>query len=107
MAVKAIYPDNGDTDPEAVPGVRPELEGAADASALILDVDGETFALSPNEFGAPADRHCDLTPSATSPPPRPSRWLNGSRIEAPDPVPGPLFVQVPEPRSAKNRVHLD
>jgi hypothetical protein len=47
--VKAIYPDNGDTDPDAVPGVRPETEGAADARPLMLDVDGEVFALSPNE----------------------------------------------------------
>lgn len=28
-------------------------------------------------------------------------------IEAPDPVPGLLFVRVPEARAAKNRVHLD
>jgi predicted enzyme related to lactoylglutathione lyase len=28
-------------------------------------------------------------------------------VEAPDPVPGLLFVRVPEPRSTKNRVHLD
>ncbi|MEU0561277.1 VOC family protein [Dactylosporangium maewongense] len=28
-------------------------------------------------------------------------------VEAPDPLPGLLFVRVPEPRSAKNRVHLD
>ena len=28
-------------------------------------------------------------------------------VEAPDQVPGLLFVRVPEPRSVKNRVHLD
>lgn len=49
--VKAIYPDNGDTDPKAVPGEHPEPEGAADATAVTLEVDGQTFALSPNEFG--------------------------------------------------------
>ncbi|MGW4498901.1 hypothetical protein ACWENR_09820 [Micromonospora sp. NPDC004336] len=53
--VKAIYPDNGDGDweahPEAVSGLRTEAEGAADATALTLEVDGEMFALRPNEFG--------------------------------------------------------
>ncbi|GID91103.1 hypothetical protein ACFQFC_38170 [Amorphoplanes digitatis] len=49
--MKAIYPDNGDGDREAVPGVRPETEGAADVTSLMLEVDGEAFALSPNEFG--------------------------------------------------------
>ena len=49
--VKAIYPDNGDDDREAVPGMRPETEGAADDTSLTLEVDGEAFALSPNEFG--------------------------------------------------------
>ncbi|MEV4279712.1 VOC family protein [Actinoplanes xinjiangensis] len=28
-------------------------------------------------------------------------------VEAPDPVPGLLFVRVAEPRTVKNRVHLD
>jgi hypothetical protein len=53
--VNAIYPDNGDGDrevrPEAVPGLRPETEGAADVTSLTLDVDGEMFALRTNEFG--------------------------------------------------------
>ncbi|WP_238005589.1 hypothetical protein KZZ52_42615 [Dactylosporangium sp. AC04546] len=49
--MKAIYPDSGDGDPEAVPGVRPETEGAADVRSLTLEVDGELFVLSPNEFG--------------------------------------------------------
>ncbi|WP_207922641.1 hypothetical protein [Micromonospora sp. KC606] len=53
--MKAIYPDNGDGDreayPGAVPGLRPEPEGAADVTSLTLEVDGEMFALRPNEFG--------------------------------------------------------
>jgi hypothetical protein len=53
-SVKAIYPDNGDGDrthPGAVPGVRPETQGAADVTSLTLEVDGEMFALRPNESG--------------------------------------------------------
>jgi hypothetical protein len=49
--VKAIYPDSGDGDPEAVPGVYPKTEGAAGVGSRTLGVDGELFALSPNEFG--------------------------------------------------------
>jgi hypothetical protein len=53
--VKAIYPDDGNGDREAhsdaVPGLRPEPEGAADATSRTLEVDGELFALRPNEFG--------------------------------------------------------
>jgi hypothetical protein len=49
--VKAIYPDNGDGDPAAVPGVYPGHEGAADAASFTLEVDGEVFAVSPNECG--------------------------------------------------------
>jgi hypothetical protein len=53
--VKAIYLDNSDGDrevrPEAVPGLRPETEGTADATSLTLDVDGEMFVLRSNEFG--------------------------------------------------------
>jgi hypothetical protein len=49
--VKAIYPDSGNGDPKAVPGVCPETEGAASVRSLTLGVDGELFALSPNEFG--------------------------------------------------------
>ncbi|MEU8184463.1 hypothetical protein AB0B85_03540 [Micromonospora sp. NPDC049044] len=46
-----IYPDGGDGEArtEAVPGLRPESEDAADATARTLDVDGETFALRRNE----------------------------------------------------------
>ncbi|MDM4721548.1 hypothetical protein QTQ03_18845 [Micromonospora sp. WMMA1363] len=54
--MKAIDPDNGDGDrdayPKAVPGLRPETDGAADDTALTLEVDGEMFALRPNELGA-------------------------------------------------------
>jgi len=46
--VKAIYPDNGDDDREAVPGLRPETEGPADVT---LEVDGEMFAVRANERG--------------------------------------------------------
>ncbi|MEV4756319.1 hypothetical protein AB0J86_14560 [Micromonospora sp. NPDC049559] len=52
--MKAIYPDNGDGErarSEAVPGLRSETEGAADVTSLTLEVDGEMFALRPNEFG--------------------------------------------------------
>lgn len=49
--MKAIYPDNGDGDREAVPGLHSDTEGAADVASVTLDVDGETFALRPNEFG--------------------------------------------------------
>ena len=53
--VKPIYPDSGNGDreanPEAVPGLRPETEGAGDVTSLMLEVDGEMFALRGNEFG--------------------------------------------------------
>lgn len=49
--MKAIYPDNGDDDREAVPGIAPDTEEAADVTPLTIDVDGESFALRPNEFG--------------------------------------------------------
>jgi hypothetical protein len=49
--VNAFYPDNGDGDPAAVPGVHPGHEGAADAESFTLEVDGEVFAVSPNECG--------------------------------------------------------
>ncbi|WP_433087557.1 hypothetical protein ACQP1P_16555 [Dactylosporangium sp. CA-052675] len=49
--MKAIYPEGGDGDSEAVPGVSPEPDGAADGRSITLEVDGEVFALSPNEFG--------------------------------------------------------
>jgi hypothetical protein len=53
--MKAIYRDNDDGDreahPEAVPGLRPEPEGKANVTPLMLQVDGEVFALRPNEFG--------------------------------------------------------
>lgn len=53
--MEARYQDNGDGDreahPDAVPGLRPETEGATDATSLTLEVDGETFVLNSNEFG--------------------------------------------------------
>jgi len=49
--MKAIYPDDGDGDPEAVPGLRPETDGAAGITSFTLEVDGETFAVRPNDFG--------------------------------------------------------
>ncbi|WP_199523929.1 hypothetical protein [Micromonospora craterilacus] len=53
--VEGIYPDNGnggrEASPEAVPGLRPETEGAADATSLTVEVDGEVFVLRSNEFG--------------------------------------------------------
>ncbi|MEU1605761.1 hypothetical protein [Micromonospora matsumotoense] len=53
--MKAIYPDDGDGDreanPEAVPGLRPETAGLADATSRMLEVDGETFVLRANAFG--------------------------------------------------------
>jgi hypothetical protein len=49
--VKAIYPDSGNGDQEAVPGVCPEAESPAGVGSLTVGVDGELFALSPNEFG--------------------------------------------------------
>ncbi|MFC0029982.1 hypothetical protein ACFFMM_10650 [Micromonospora chaiyaphumensis] len=53
--MKAIYPDNGDGDreahPQAVPGLRPDTEGAADGTSLTLEVNGEVFACRPNESG--------------------------------------------------------
>jgi hypothetical protein len=49
--MKAIYPDNGDGDQEAVPGLHPETEGAADVPSRTLEVDKEMFALRANRFG--------------------------------------------------------
>jgi hypothetical protein len=49
--VKAIYPDSSNGDPEAVPGLCPETEGAAGVRSLTLEVDGEVFVLRSNEFG--------------------------------------------------------
>jgi hypothetical protein len=49
--MKPIYPDNGDVDREAVPGLSSETEGGAGVTPLVLEVDGEIFALRPNESG--------------------------------------------------------
>lgn len=54
-AVKPIYRDNGDGDPEpdpqAVPGVQPETGGDADMALFTLEVDGQMFALRPGDGG--------------------------------------------------------
>lgn len=71
--VKAIYPGDGDGDPEAVPGVVPESESEADAPSFVLDVDGEVFALRLTSQGG-----TDYT------------WLSG-------PNPGYGFSQSPTP----------
>lgn len=75
--VKAIYPDNGSGDweagPEAVPGLRPATEGAADAASLTLEVDGQVFVVRSNACGG-----TDYT------------WLNG-------PNPGYGFGLSPAP----------
>ena len=49
--MKVSYPDNGDSDRDAVPGLSPEPEGEPDVPSFTLEVDGEVFALSPNECG--------------------------------------------------------
>ena len=49
--MKAIYPDNGEGHREAVPGLRPEADDAADVGSLTPDVDGELFALRSDQFG--------------------------------------------------------
>lgn len=73
--MKAIHPDNGNGDgeahPEAGPGLCPGAEGAAGVRSLTLEVDGQMFALRPNEFGG-----TDYT------------WLNG-------PDPGYGFASSP------------
>ena len=47
--MKAVDPGNG--DPEAVPGVCPENESEADVTSFTLEVDGELFALRPDQHG--------------------------------------------------------
>jgi hypothetical protein len=49
--VKAIYPGDGNQDPKAVPGVVPKADGEADVESLTLEVDGEVFALRPDQRG--------------------------------------------------------
>jgi hypothetical protein len=49
--VKAIYPGDGDGDPEAAPGVQPKPEGETDVPSFTLEVDGEVFALRPDQQG--------------------------------------------------------
>ncbi|GIM98142.1 hypothetical protein Ato02nite_099350 [Paractinoplanes toevensis] len=48
--MKAIYPSDGDdARPDAVPGLQPEAKMSA--ASRTLEVDGEVFALRPNELG--------------------------------------------------------
>lgn len=49
--MKAIYPGGGEVDPEAVPGVHPATDSEADGTSFMLEVDGEMFALRPDEHG--------------------------------------------------------
>lgn len=51
MYVEARYPSGSDADPLAVPGVDPESESKPGITSFTLEVDGETFALSPDKFG--------------------------------------------------------
>lgn len=39
--VKAIYPGEGNGDPDAVPGVQPKPEGETDVPSFTLEVEGE------------------------------------------------------------------
>ena len=48
-----IYPGGAGADPSAGPGVAPADEPGAGA-AITLDVDGELFALSPDDHGGTA-----------------------------------------------------
>ncbi len=51
--VKTVYSDgdhgDGEADPEAVPGLRPNTEGD-DATSFTLDVDGEEFVIRSDNF---------------------------------------------------------
>lgn len=47
--MKAAYP--GDGDPEAVPGTSPETDSDAEVASFTLEVDGEVFALRPDQYG--------------------------------------------------------
>lgn len=47
--VKAVYPGEG--EPDAVPAVSPETDSEADVASFTLEVDGEVFALRPDQCG--------------------------------------------------------
>jgi hypothetical protein len=47
----AIYPGDGGADPFAVPGVCPGHESEPGVASINLEVDGELFALRPDEHG--------------------------------------------------------
>jgi hypothetical protein len=46
----AIYPHGGDAEPSAVPGVDPDHESEPGPDAITLEVNGEVFALRPDDF---------------------------------------------------------
>lgn len=50
-AVKPFYPGGQEPDPRAVPGVRPRSEAEAAPPGLVLEVDGEQFAVRSDEYG--------------------------------------------------------
>jgi len=43
--------DDRKHDPEAVPGVAPKTEAEAQVASVTLEVDGEVFAVRPNQHG--------------------------------------------------------
>jgi hypothetical protein len=49
--VEPTYPSGSEPDPRAVPGVLPQTEGEGKATWFALDVDGENFALRPDDHG--------------------------------------------------------
>jgi hypothetical protein len=52
--VNAIYPDDRDPAPNAEPGVSAESQVDADAPFVTLEVDGEVFAIRPDNQGGTA-----------------------------------------------------
>ena len=48
--MRASYPAGGDADPSAVPGIDPVQRGEESPADVVVDVDGELFAISPDEF---------------------------------------------------------
>ena len=47
----AIYPGGGGANPFAVPGVYPRHESVTGVASITFEVDGELFALRPDEHG--------------------------------------------------------
>jgi hypothetical protein len=50
-AVKPSYPNGGDLDPEAVPGVAADPEIDSDVPSFTLEVESEVFAIRPDKRG--------------------------------------------------------